>query len=185
MKTINNFIIEKLKLNAQSKLIYNYSDSYSKLEKFINQGTSKWRKPIEETNGFTFETNKLYHYKISPLFNKWAFIYVLEIDSNSSDDECRVYNVLLIRQGNKEKINMNYCKFDTESTVRDIWVNIGNRDDHKYFPNVDFYINDENFFNKFLDMINDLYNADVMEHYDIIKEFNDLCFKKNLISINI
>ena len=184
MKSINNFIIEKLKLNAQSKLTYNYSDSYSKLEKFINQGTSKWKKPIKETNGFTFETNKLYYYKISPLFNKWAFIYVLKIDSNSSDDGCRVYDVLLIRQSDKGKINMSYCTFDTENTIRDIWVNIGNKDNNKYFPNVDFYINNEDFFDEFLYMLNNLYNADAMEYYNIIKEFNNLCINKNLILIN-
>jgi len=184
MKSINNFIIEKLKLNAQSKLIFNHNDSYNKLEKFINKGTSKWRKPIEETNGFVFETNKLYHYKISPLFNKWAFIYVLKIDLNASDDGCRVYDVLLIQQGRKNKINMNYCTFDTENTIRGIWVNIGNQDDNKYFPNVDFYINNEDFFDELLYMLNNIYNADVMEHYDIIKEFNDLCFNKNLILIN-
>jgi len=181
MKDLNKFIIERLKLDRSTKSAY----SYDKLERFINKGNTKWGNPItDEHDGFALEAYKIYYFETSHLRHEYAYIYVLGIDYDTSNDSHRDYEALVIRRGSyvKEKINITYCKFDSDCTIHEIWINICNTNPYEEWPNVEFNIADEDFLKEFSKMVNALYDATNMERYDIIKDFNDLCLREKLIT---
>jgi len=185
MKHIEKFIIEKLLLNKQSE---NYKEEYTfpGLKKFIDENKSRWGAPINKDDPYNFEDHKLYYFNPGgSFFPKMGYIYILSAN-NSEGHRYTTYFALLITEGvkDKDKIAINYCQYDSERTIKQIFINIGNEDENKEWPSKEFYINDMKFYDEYLKMINWLYRYPNINEWQAIDKFNKSCINNKLIEIS-
>ena len=186
MKHIENFIIERLRLNNDSKF---NKHKFHEIKKVIYERNSKWGKPIEENNKLNFEPNHVYYFNPGGVFfPKYGFIYILSL-IEERDYNYKVFNALLITEGvkDKEKIAINYCQYDSDGTTKEIYLNIGNTDQNKEWPTNEFKIVlDNKFYDEFINMVNQLYHDNdhqYINEYNIINKFNKLCIDKEIIEV--